>query len=139
MENLDVLARSTNDQSTMDSEYYNRIGDTIHQLIYQYTNYGYPIAVIATSNDKHSLNSRLIASRGRHIFQKHIALPTLELGDRELMLRELSADVDRNSLDLKKIALLTEGYSQGDLVQLMERAIFYAFRKSEKNDTLFTI
>lgn len=131
LENLEVLAHSTNDQTTMDSEYYNRIGDTIHQLIYQYT-YNYPIAVIATATDIFNLNSRLIAFRGRHIFPKQIILPTLQLSDRELMLRELTADVDKNTLDLKKIALLTEGYNQGDLVQLVERAVFYAFRISNK-------
>lgn len=131
LENLEVLAHSTNDQTTMDSEYYNRIGDTIHQLIYQYT-YNYPIAVIATATDVFNLNSRLIAFRGRHIFPKQIILPTLQLSDRELMLRELTADVDKNTLDLKKIALLTEGYNQGDLVQLVERAVFYAFRISNK-------
>lgn len=131
MENIEVLAHSSNDQPSMDSEYYNRIGDTLHQLIYQYT-YNYPIAVIATATDVNALNSRLVSFRGRHIFPKQVALPNLEMTDRELVLRELTAEVERDALDFKKVALLTEGYTQGDLIQLFERAVFYAFRTSNK-------
>lgn len=131
LENLDVLAHSSNDQASLDSEYYNRIGDIIYQLIIQYTN-NYPIAVIATVNNIHNLNGRLIPSRGRHIFQKQVFLPRLNSTERELILKELSTDVGKNKLNLKDISLLTEGYNQGDLVQLMERAIFYAFRKGNE-------
>lgn len=130
LENLDVLAHATTDQATQDGEYFNRIADIVHQLIVQYTS-NYPIAVIATVNEVQSLNKRLYSPRGRHLFQTIKTLPTLERVDRELILKELCSHIDSENLDLERFALLTEGYNKGDLVQFVERAIFYAYRISK--------
>uniref|UniRef100_A0ABK9NBB1 Peroxisomal ATPase PEX1 n=1 Tax=Glossina morsitans morsitans TaxID=37546 RepID=A0ABK9NBB1_GLOMM len=113
LENLDALAHTSGEQVTHDGEYYNRIADTVHQLIVQYTS-SHPIAVIATINDVQTLNTRLYSPR--------------ELLDREVILKELCGHIKCQKLDLKRFAGLTEGYNYSDLVQLVERAIFYAYR-----------
>lgn len=131
LENLDVLAHASGDQPTQDGEYYNRIADTVHQLILQYTSSN-PIAVIATVNDIQSLNKRLYSPRGRHLFQTVIKLPNLDASGRELILKELCAHIETEKIDYAKYAALTEGYNKGDLVQFVERAIFYAYRISKQ-------
>lgn len=130
LENLDALAHTSGEQVTHDGEYYNRIADTVHQLIVQYTS-SHPIAVIATINDVQTLNTRLYSPRGRHLFQTIVKLPNLELLDREVILKELCGHIKCQKLDLKRFAGLTEGYNYSDLVQLVERAIFYAYRISK--------
>lgn len=130
LENLDVLAHATSDQATQDGEYYNRIADIIHQLVVQYTS-NHPIAVIATVNEVQALNKRLYYPRGRHLFQTIKKLPNLERPDRELVLRDLCSHIHGQKLDFERYALLTEGYNKGDLVQFVERAIFYAYRLSK--------
>ncbi|XP_075164202.1 peroxisomal biogenesis factor 1 isoform X2 [Haematobia irritans] len=129
LENLDVLAHASTDQAAQDSEYFNRIADIVHQLIVQYTgNSQHPIAVIATANEVQSLNKRLYSPRGRHLFQIVAKLPGLEKQDREIILRELCSHTESANIDFERFASLTEGYNKGALVQLVERAIFYAYR-----------
>lgn len=131
LENLDVLAHSAGEQSSQDGEYYNRMADTVHQLIVQYTSSN-AIAVIATVNELQTLNKRLSSPRGRHVFQTVARLPSLERPDREIILRELCSHINASKeLDLFKFSNLTEGYRKCDLVQFVERAIFYAYRISE--------
>ncbi|XP_067643574.1 peroxisomal ATPase PEX1 [Eurosta solidaginis] len=135
LENLDVLAHAAGDQVTQDGEYYNRIADTVHQLIVQYTTSN-PIAVIATANSLQNLNKRLYSPRGRHLFQNVIKLPSLEREGREVILKELCGHIESEKLELRKFANLTEGYNKGDLVQFVERAIFYAYRISKTHPIL---
>ncbi|XP_013116715.1 uncharacterized protein LOC106094086 isoform X2 [Stomoxys calcitrans] len=135
LENLDVLAHASTDQAAQDSEYFNRIADIVHQLIVQYTSH-HPIAVIATANEVQSLNKRLYSPRGRHLFQTIASLPSLEKYDRETVLKELCSHIESESLDFERFAILTEGYNKGDLVQLVERAIFYAYRLSKNHPIL---
>lgn len=129
LENLDVLAHSAKEQSTQDGEYYNRIADAVQHLIVEYTSSN-PIAVIATVNKVQSLNKRLYSPRGRHLFQKTAKIPNLEREDRETILQELCSHIESQKLDTEKFSALTEGYNIGDLVQFVERAIFYAYRFS---------
>ena len=136
LENLDVLAHATGDQATQDGEYFNRIADIVHQLIVQYTS-DLPIAVIATVNELQSLNKRLYSPRGRHLFQNITRLPNLERTDRVSVLQELCSHIAVEKLDYERYALLTEGYNKGDLVQFVERAIFYAYRLSKFEIFLF--
>ncbi|CAD7003842.1 unnamed protein product [Ceratitis capitata] len=135
LENLDVLAHAAGDQASQDSEYYNRIADTVHQLIVQYTSDN-PIAVVATVNELQSLNKRLYSPRGRHLFQHVTKLPSLERAGREVILKELCSHIESEKLDLRKFSNLTEGYNKGDLVQFVERAIFYAYRISKTHPVL---
>ncbi|XP_017472688.1 PREDICTED: peroxisome biogenesis factor 1 [Rhagoletis zephyria] len=135
LENLDVLAHSAGDQATQDGEYYNRIADTVHQLIVQYTSTN-PIAVIATVSALQALNKRLYSPRGRHLFQNVTKMPGLERDGREIILQELCGHIESEKLDLRKFANLTEGYNKGDLVQFVERAIFYAYRISKTHPIL---
>ncbi|XP_016974447.1 peroxisome biogenesis protein 1 [Drosophila rhopaloa] len=136
LENLDVLAHSAGEQSSQDGEYYNRMADTVHQLIVQYTSNN-AIAVIATVNELQTLNKRLSSPRGRHIFQTVARLPSLERADREIILRELCSHINASKeLDLVKFSNLTEGYRKCDLVQFVERAIFYAYRLSKAQPLL---
>ncbi|KAH8364064.1 hypothetical protein KR084_002080 [Drosophila pseudotakahashii] len=136
LENLDVLAHSAGEQSSQDGEYYNRMADTVHQLIVQYTSNN-AIAVIATVNELQTLNKRLSSPRGRHIFQTVARLPSLERADREIILRELCSHITASKeLDLVKFSNLTEGYRKCDLVQFVERAIFYAYRINKAQPVL---
>ncbi|XP_037721381.1 peroxisome biogenesis protein 1 [Drosophila subpulchrella] len=136
LENLDVLAHSAGEQSSQDGEYYNRMADTVHQLIVQYTSNN-AIAVIATVNELQTLNKRLSSPRGRHVFQTVARLPSLERADREIILRELCSHINASKeLDLVKFSNLTEGYRKCDLVQFVERAIFYAYRISKAQPLL---
>ncbi|XP_058979984.1 uncharacterized protein LOC131803073 isoform X1 [Musca domestica] len=135
LENLDVLAHASGDQATQDNEYFNRIADVVHQLVVQYTT-SHPIAVIATANEVHSLNKRVYSPRGRHLFQTIVNLPGLERQDREVVLKELCSHIETDKLDFERYALLTEGYNKGDLVQFIERAIFYAYRLSKTRPVL---
>lgn len=130
LENVDVLARSIiNDQQTQESDYFNRMSDVIQHLIIEYTNSN-AIAVIATISNIKNLNKRLYSLRGRHLFHKIINIPNLERNDRELILHDLCSHLDNFNIDYQKFANLTEGYNFGDLVQFVERAIFYAYRIS---------
>lgn len=138
LENLDVLAHATGEQATHDGEYFNHLSDTVHQLIVQYT-YDHPIVVIATINELQSLNKRLYSPRGRHLFQTVAKLPNLERNDRQIILHDLCQHIESEKLDLEKFALLTEGYNKGDLVQFVERAIFYAYRISKSVSLLLHI
>lgn len=133
LENLDVLAHAAGEQSSQDGEYFNRMADTVHQLIMQYTSSN-AIAVIATVTELQTLNKRLSAPRGRHLFQTVARLPSLERADRELILRELCSHITSRDLDVAKFSNLTEGYRKCDLVQFVERAIFYAYRISKLTD-----
>ncbi|XP_016997574.2 peroxisomal ATPase PEX1 isoform X1 [Drosophila takahashii] len=136
LENLDVLAHSAGEQSSQDGEYYNRMADTVHQLIVQYTSNN-AIAVIATVNELQTLNKRLSSPRGRHVFQTVARLPSLERADREIILRELCSHINASKdLDLVKFSNLTEGYRKCDLVQFVERAIFYAYRINKAQPVL---
>ncbi|XP_055372926.1 uncharacterized protein LOC129606574 [Condylostylus longicornis] len=130
LENLDVLAHSSGDQPTQDGEYYNRISDTIQHLIVEYTATN-PIAVIATVSDVQSLNKRLYSPRGRHLFHTLAKMPDLDRNDREIVLENLCGHIDCENLDYTKFSNLTEGYNMGDLVQFVERAIFYAYRANK--------
>ncbi|XP_002134929.3 peroxisome biogenesis factor 1 isoform X1 [Drosophila pseudoobscura] len=136
LENLDVLAHAAGEQSSQDGEYYNRMADTVHQLIVQYTSSN-AIAVIATVSELQTLNKRLSSPRGRHVFQTVARLPSLERPDREIILRELCSHINiSQELDLVKFSNLTEGYRKCDLVQFVERAIFYAYRISKTKPLL---
>ncbi|EDX10414.1 peroxisome biogenesis protein 1 [Drosophila simulans] len=136
LENLDVLAHAAGEQSSQDGEYYNRMADTVYQLIVQYTTNN-AIAVIATVNELQTLNKRLSSPRGRHVFQTVARLPSLERADREIILRELCSHINvAKDLDLVKFSNLTEGYRKCDLVQFVERAIFYAYRISKTQPLL---
>lgn len=117
------------DQQTQDSEYFNRIADVVQHLIVEFTTNN-PIAVIATVGNEQNLNTRLHSPRGRHIFQMIAKIPDLERDDRETILKELCSHIDSQKLNLEKFANLTEGYNFGDLVQFVERGIFYAYRIS---------
>ncbi|EDV96607.1 GH15109 [Drosophila grimshawi] len=135
LENLDVLAHAAGEQSSQDGEYFNRMADTVHQLIMQYTSSN-AIAVIATVSELQTLNKRLSAPRGRHLFQTIARLPSLERADREIILRELCGHIATRDLDVVKFSNLTEGYRKCDLVQFVERAIFYAYRISKTQPLL---
>ncbi|KAM8707648.1 hypothetical protein ACLKA7_014734 [Drosophila subpalustris] len=135
LENLDVLAHAAGEQTSQDGEYFNRMSDTVHQLIMQYTSSN-AIAVIATVSELQTLNKRLSAPRGRHLFQTIARLPSLERADREIILRELCSHIASKDLDVVKFSNLTEGYRKCDLVQFVERAIFYAYRISKTQPLL---
>lgn len=68
MENLDTLAKSTNDH-TQNGDYYNQVSEIIKHLIETYTeNSG--ILVIGTVMNISNLNQRLHTSRGNQSYGK---------------------------------------------------------------------
>lgn len=127
LDNLDILTQNVAEH-TQDGDYYNRVSDVMQQLIMEYTKDN-PIIVIATISNKSHLNRRIYASRGKHLFQSIIKIPSLEKIDREQIIIELCKNCKiQQQLNYNKFANLTEGYNIGDLVQFIERAIFYAYR-----------
>lgn len=138
LENLDILAHASGEQQTHDGEYYCRIADLVQHLIVEYTSSN-SVAVIATVSDVQSLNKRLYSPRGRHLFHKIARTPDLETEDRLKVLEDLCSHIDsESSLDIEKFSNLTEGYNIGDLVQFVERGIFYAYRMCKNRPVLTT-
>ncbi|XP_035787338.1 peroxisome biogenesis factor 1-like [Anopheles albimanus] len=130
MDGLDVLTHHLGDQNTPDAEYHNKVSDVIRRQIEEFTSNN-PIAVLASISSTSNLNRRLYCSRGYHLFQRHVKLPNLDKTDREHALKSLflqrSCKLDR-SIDWKRLAHQTEGYAIGSLVQLVDRAVFYAHK-----------
>ncbi|XP_061513544.1 peroxisomal ATPase PEX1 [Anopheles gambiae] len=134
MDGLDVLAHQPGDQNTPDAEYHNKVSDMIRKQIEEFTGNN-PIAVIASISSSSNLNRRLHSSRGYHLFQQHVKLPNLDKADREAALKSLfvqrQCKLDRR-IDWKRLANQTEGYAIGSLVQLVDRAVFYAYKQDGK-------
>ncbi|XP_058066718.1 peroxisomal ATPase PEX1 [Anopheles bellator] len=134
MDGLDVLTHHPGEQNTPDAEYHNKVSDVIRRQIEEFTSNN-PIAVIATIAGTSNLNRRLYASRGYHLFQRHVKLPNLDKADREHALKSLflqrHCKLDRR-IDWKRLANQTEGYAIGSLVQLVDRAVFYAYKQDSQ-------
>lgn len=93
-----------------------------------------PISVIATVGSVSTLNRRLFSSRGFHLFHHIYRVPNLDKTDREVALKSLFVNKKcklEKRINWKKLAVATEGYTIGSLVQMVDRAVFYAFKKSE--------
>ncbi|XP_055599118.1 peroxisomal ATPase PEX1 [Uranotaenia lowii] len=134
IDGLDVLAHHTGDQNTQDSEYHNKVSDSIRKQIEEFTASN-PISVIATVGNVSNLNRRLYASRGFHLFHQIRRVPNLDKTDREDVLKKLfvakQCKLDRR-INWKWLGAATEGYSIGSLVQMVDRAVFYAFKRDLK-------
>uniref|UniRef100_A0A182Q4W1 Peroxisomal ATPase PEX1 n=1 Tax=Anopheles farauti TaxID=69004 RepID=A0A182Q4W1_9DIPT len=134
MDGLDVLTHQPGDQNTPDAEYHNKVSDVIRKQIEEFT-YNNPIAVIASISNASNLNCRLHSSRGYHLFQQLVKIPNLDKSDREGALISLfvhrQCKLDRR-INWKKLANQTEGYAIGGLVQLVDRAVFYAYKQDSK-------
>uniref|UniRef100_A0A182NDC1 Peroxisomal ATPase PEX1 n=1 Tax=Anopheles dirus TaxID=7168 RepID=A0A182NDC1_9DIPT len=134
MDGLDVLTHQPGDQNTPDAEYHNKVSDVIRRQIEEFTSNN-PIAVIASISSASNLNRRLHSSRGYHLFQQLVKIPNLEKTDREGALKSLfvhrQCKLDRR-INWKKLANQTEGYAIGGLVQLVDRAVFYAYKQDNK-------
>lgn len=127
LDNVDMLAHTVGEHS-QDTDYFNRISDIIQSLILEFTPRN-SISIIATVSSIANLNKRIYTSRGRHIFHNITTIPDLEADEREPVIRELcrKCKVDKY-LNWRRFANLTEGYKIGDLVQFVERSLFYACR-----------
>ncbi|XP_035901380.1 peroxisome biogenesis factor 1 isoform X1 [Anopheles stephensi] len=134
MDGLDVLTHQPGDQNTPDAEYHNKVSDVIRKQIEEFTSNN-PIAVIASISSSSNLNRRLHSSRGYHLFQQLVKIPNLDKTDREGALKSLfvhrQCKLDRR-IDWKRLANQTEGYAIGSLVQLVDRAVFYAYKQNSK-------
>uniref|UniRef100_A0A182SN61 ATPase AAA-type core domain-containing protein n=1 Tax=Anopheles maculatus TaxID=74869 RepID=A0A182SN61_9DIPT len=134
MDGLDVLTHQPGDQNTPDAEYHNKVSDVIRKQIEEFTSNN-PIAVIASISSSSNLNRRLHSSRGYHLFQQLVKIPNLDKTDREGALKGLfvhrQCKLDRR-IDWKRLANQTEGYAIGSLVQLVDRAVFYAYKQDSK-------
>ncbi|XP_053659092.1 peroxisomal ATPase PEX1 [Anopheles marshallii] len=134
MDGLDVLTHQPGDQNTPDAEYHNKVSDVIRKQIEEFTSNN-PITVIASISSSSNLNRRLHSSRGYHLFQLLVKIPNLDKADREGALKGLfvhrQCKLDRR-IDWKRLANQTEGYAIGSLVQLVDRAVFYAYKQDSK-------
>uniref|UniRef100_A0A182WG08 Peroxisomal ATPase PEX1 n=1 Tax=Anopheles minimus TaxID=112268 RepID=A0A182WG08_9DIPT len=134
MDGLDVLTHQPGDQNTPDAEYHNKVSDVIRKQVEEFTSNN-PIAVIASISSSSNLNRRLHSSRGYHLFQLFVKIPNLDKADREGALKGLfvhrQCKLDRR-IDWKRLANQTEGYAIGSLVQLVDRAVFYAYKRDSK-------
>uniref|UniRef100_A0AAG5DQQ9 Peroxisomal ATPase PEX1 n=1 Tax=Anopheles atroparvus TaxID=41427 RepID=A0AAG5DQQ9_ANOAO len=137
MDGLDVLTHHSGDQNTPDAEYHNKVSDVVRKQIEEFTSIN-PIAVIASISSASNLNRRLYSSRGYHLFQHLVKLPNLSKTDHEVALKSLfvhrQCKLDRR-INWKRLANQTEGYAIGSLVQLVDRAVFYAYKK----DSMFPL
>lgn len=68
LENVDVLARNTNEHS-QNGDYYNQVSEIIKHLIGIYTEHS-TITVVGTVTNISQLNQRIYTSRGNHAFGK---------------------------------------------------------------------
>ncbi|KFB47265.1 hypothetical protein ZHAS_00015292 [Anopheles sinensis] len=134
MEGLDVLTHHSGDQNTPDAEYHNKVSDVVRKQIEEFTSRN-SIAVIASISSASNLNRRLYSSRGYHLFQQLVKLPNLTKTDREIALKSLfvhhQCKLDRR-INWKRLANQTEGYAIGSLVQLVDRAVFYAYKQDSR-------
>lgn len=115
-----------------------RVSDVIRKQIEEFTSTN-PISVIASISSVANLNRRLYSSRGSHLFHDLQKVPNLDKTDREIVIKSLFVNKRcklEKKINWKKLANSTEGYSVGSLVQMVDRAVFYAFKKSETYDIL---
>ncbi|XP_021704572.1 peroxisome biogenesis factor 1 [Aedes aegypti] len=135
LEGLDVLTHNPGDQNTQDAEYHNKVSDVIRKQIEEFTSTN-PISVIASISSVANLNQRLYSSRGSHLFHDLQKVPNLDKTDREIVIKSLFVNKRcklEKKINWKKLANSTEGYSVGSLVQMVDRAVFYAFKKNSKS------
>ncbi|EAT48041.1 AAEL000895-PA [Aedes aegypti] len=135
LEGLDVLTHNPGDQNTQDAEYHNKVSDVIRKQIEEFTSTN-PISVIASISSVANLNRRLYSSRGSHLFHDLQKVPNLDKTDREIVIKSLFVNKRcklEKKINWKKLANSTEGYSVGSLVQMVDRAVFYAFKKNSKS------
>uniref|UniRef100_A0A8D8AHR0 Peroxisomal ATPase PEX1 n=2 Tax=Culex pipiens TaxID=7175 RepID=A0A8D8AHR0_CULPI len=135
LEGLDVLTHQAGEQNTQDAEYHNKVSDVIRKQIDEFTSVN-PISVIATVGSVSTLNRRLFSSRGFHLFHHIYRVPNLDKTDREVALKSLFVNKKcklEKRINWKKLAVATEGYTIGSLVQMVDRAVFYAFKKNSRS------
>ncbi|XP_058464008.1 peroxisomal ATPase PEX1 [Malaya genurostris] len=134
LEGLDILAYQVGDQNTQDAEYHNKVSDVFRKQIEEFT-CNNAISVIASISSITNLNRRLYSSRGFHLFHHIQRLPNLDKTDREIVIKNLFVN-KRCKLEKKinwnLLANATEGYTIGSLVQMVDRAVFYAFKHDSK-------
>ncbi len=102
--------------------------------------YGNQIALIATSKSYKTLQSALIQTRGKHIFQEIVELSSPDLQQRIDILSQIishkfnDSNIDSHlNLNLKEIALKSKGYLPIDLSALVERAVHNCFLSSQSS------
>lgn len=138
LDTLDYLTQAEGEQPGQDADYYNKVSDLVRDVIVEYTDSTH-ITVIATVTSLENLNKRIFPRKGYHIFHKVIQIPQLDKNDREVFIKSccLNAKIkDRKLINWEKFANLTDGYKIGDLAFFIERAIYYAYKKSPREPTL---
>ncbi|XP_055631247.1 peroxisomal ATPase PEX1 [Toxorhynchites rutilus septentrionalis] len=134
MEDLDVLAHHAGEQNTQDSEYHNKVSDVIRKQIDEFTSSN-PISVIASVGSVSNLNRRVYSSRGFHLFHHICRVPNLDKTDRETAIKSLFVNKHcklERKINWKRLSHTTEGYTVGSLAQMVDRAVFYAFKNNSK-------
>ncbi|XP_055534702.1 peroxisomal ATPase PEX1 [Wyeomyia smithii] len=135
LEGLDVLTHHAGEQNTQDAEYHNKVSDLFRKQIEEFTSNN-AISVIASISSVSNLNRRLYSSRGFHLFHHIRRVPNLDKTDRENALKSLFVSKRcklERTVNWKRLANATEGYTIGSLVQLVDRAVFYAFKQNCKS------
>lgn len=135
LEGLDVLTHNAGEQNTQDAEYHNKVSDVIRKQIEEFTSNN-PISVIASIGSVSNLNRRIYSSRGFHLFHHIRRMPNLDKTDREAVIKGLFVQKRcklERSINWKRLANATEGYTIGSLVQMVDRAVFYAFKNNSKS------
>ena len=92
-------------------------------------------SVFVTAVSVCNLNKRFYSTRGHHLFKNHIKIPNLASNDRKDLLKRLFNDskhlkLDKN-INWEKFINLTDGYHIGDMIQFVDRSIFFAIKQSE--------
>ncbi|PSN54769.1 Peroxisome biogenesis factor 1, partial [Blattella germanica] len=95
------------------------------------------ISIIATAPSVLKLNSCLVAPRGTHIFDTLLEVPELNKTDRMEILKNITSqrpDIktqDIENLDWERFAGKSDGFVVQDLVDLVDKAVFEAFKRAE--------
>ncbi|XP_058831801.1 peroxisomal ATPase PEX1 [Topomyia yanbarensis] len=135
LEGLDVLTHQAGEQNTQDAEYHNKVSDVFRKQIEEFTSNN-AISVLASIGSVNNLNRRLYSSRGFHLFRHIRRLPNIDKTDREIVIKSLLVNKQcklEKKINWKRLANATEGYTIGSLVQMVDRAVFYAFKHDSKH------
>ncbi|CAG2164429.1 unnamed protein product, partial [Oppiella nova] len=102
--------------------------------------YGNRVAVIASSKSNKTLQTVLVQTRGKHLFQEFIELSSPDLKQRMEIISKLISNkfgVEYNeskiNVNLKDIAIRCKGYQPLDMSALIERAFHNCFLISKTN------
>ncbi|XP_022107036.1 peroxisome biogenesis factor 1-like isoform X2 [Acanthaster planci] len=109
--------------------YHTRLADVLKDIMMAEVKEGSRVCIVATTRSKGSLHQSLTSSRGCHLFQCCLEIPSLSKSQRVEVLNsaiQSKVEIDLRTfdqIDSDKLAARMEGYVARDIVTVVERAI----------------